>query len=747
MNGYGEEKKESFTMKNVKINIFFFFYIMVSLFCFADEERDFGFFCREIYTFHSSTDQLTIIDMNNDGCDDILFVDNSVSRIELLLRKKDAPASKVQKTIDESFENRGFVIDQIVKQMVCTDLDGDKRNDIISIGKPFGLFISYQEKDGTFGTPVIPYLGRNIDFIGLEVVDANHDTKQDIIVARKNNIEILWNEEKEAFKKRKVVPFFRGSCTYVTTGEFTGDMYPDLLLAFSGTELPVKVRPGTKDGTFGWEIPLDPGSCYYIDKVNSDTQHHHDIGILLKNNMVFRLYYLKEEVVTHFFDQEEMVPKNLPFHGRISHETSWVLTDINTDSYPDMCVSMPEYSQLHIYYGNDQGFKEEPLIVDSLSEVEKLLIDGNGNIIAFSREEDKLACHLKRKIIEFPRVLEIPSTQEAVAAYKGIIYSLAKKQRGSDYTLFTLSWGIDGSMKTNKRYTVTLSATPYDMLLYTVDALTTGIIFFMPYNSPEIFHLKGDVLQHIISTELKNLPKKTAPSQILPLYDHTGCKLIICEDRIAREYTWNGSSYTITRQFNPSSDTAHLVSVCKYPGKNKRPGYLFFERSAHILYWFSENNINEKPLVFHIKSDINNLYGFTSFSGPGIQGLLLIDRNGMHLLTDKTKNRVLSLKAEYSSQADKPFLWNFSSILVGKKAKKMIALFDKNNRSLEIVEKTKNRLEKRLAFEVFQVSQMLESSAVSSFEPHDIASGDINGDRIMDLAVLVHDKLIIYFGE
>jgi hypothetical protein len=735
-------------MAYARLIVLLFLLITASLLFPADDGgRDFGFICREIYTTHAGTDQLAIIDMNNDGCDDILFVDNTISKIELLVRKKDIHVSETQKTIDESFENRGFVVDQIVKQMVFSDLDGDKRHDIISIGKPFGLFISYQEKDGTFRPPLKPYLGRDIDFIGCEVVDLNTDSKPDIILARKNNIEILWNDEKDAFKKRQEIPFFNGVCTYMTTGEFTGDVYPDLLLVFSGTELPVKVRPGTKDGTFGWEIPLDPGSCYFIDKVNSDTPHHHDIGVLLKNNMVFRLYELKEEPYTNFFDADEMVPENLPFYGRISNESSWVLTDMNTDSIPDLCVSMPEYSQLHIYYGHGLGFEAEPLIVDSLSKVEKIVCDGEGNIITFSREEDKIARHRKSKIIEFPQILEVPSSPEALASYQGMIYTLSKKLRGSDYTLSALTWRTDGSIQANVNHTVSLSSAPYDMKLYKVDASTTGIIFFMPYHSPQIFHLKGEVLHPVVSPELKNLPKKTTPSQILPVDDPGVCKLIICEERIAREYGWNGSSYAITRQFNPSNDAAHLISVCRYPGKNEQTGYLFFERSANTLYWFSDNKIKEKPAVIHVKADITELYGFTSFYTPVVKGLLLMDRHGMHLLTHRANNRTLSLKAEYSSSADKPFLWNFSSILVGKKGKKMIALFDKNSRSLEIVEKTKNRLEKRLAFEVFQASPIMESSSISSFEPHDIASGDINGDRIMDLVVLVHDKLIIYYGE
>jgi hypothetical protein len=37
--------------------------------------------------------------------------------------------------------------------------------------------------------------------------------------------------------------------------------------------------------------------------------------------------------------------------------------------------------------------------------------------------------------------------------------------------------------------------------------------------------------------------------------------------------------------------------------------------------------------------------------------------------------------------------------------------------------------------------------AETIYEPHDLAAGDFNGDKMGDMAVLVHDKLIIYLGE
>ena len=55
------------------------------------------------------------------------------------------------------------------------------------------------------------------------------------------------------------------------------------------------------------------------------------------------------------------------------------------------------------------------------------------------------------------------------------------------------------------------------------------------------------------------------------------------------------------------------------------------------------------------------------------------------------------------------------------------------------------KLVEELIFEVFQDPGFHEP--LESYEPHSIETGDFNGDNIQDMAILVHDKLIIYIGE
>ena len=75
----------------------------------------------------------------------------------------------------------------------------------------------------------------------------------------------------------------------------------------------------------------------------------------------------------------------------------------------------------------------------------------------------------------------------------------------------------------------------------------------------------------------------------------------------------------------------------------------------------------------------------------------------------------------------------------------MIAMTDTRNRSLEIIERTPQGLMGRLTFTVFEDPGF--ASRHGGTEPREVASGDFNGDGVGDLALLVHDKLLIYLGE
>ena len=98
------------------------------------EDRAFGFGAREIYEFKDNTSRLNFHDVNGDGRADVLFLNNRMSRIEVLIRKAldDSGTLNGLPTLKDAFDSKGFLLDQKTAHMEVLDLNGDQRPDILT---------------------------------------------------------------------------------------------------------------------------------------------------------------------------------------------------------------------------------------------------------------------------------------------------------------------------------------------------------------------------------------------------------------------------------------------------------------------------------------------------------------------------------------------------------------------------------------------------------------------------------------
>jgi hypothetical protein len=144
---------------------------------------------------------------------------------------------------------------------------------------------------------------------------------------------------------------------------------------------------------------------------------------------------------------------------------------------------------------------------------------------------------------------------------------------------------------------------------------------------------------------------------------------------------------------------------------------------------------------------VKALTGLAMLRIKNSSGILMVGESEIQWLQDGAPALGLEMLAEYVSGMEKPSLWNIFPVMLGSPGRHMAALLDANNRTVELVSFKEGKLIEELVFEIFQDPGFNEQAAESIYEPHDLACGDFNGDNIRDLAVLVHDKLIIYLGE
>lgn len=717
-------------------------------------ERDFGFQPLEIYEFRHGTSDLFVCDFNNDGLDDIIFINNQASRVEVLLRKpeKDNGLSGELPQIEDRFENIGIVVDQEVMAFCVADFDGDSKPGLLTIGKQLGLLLRKQGDSGHLTAPEKIYLTDLSSITGLNTADLNNNKLMDIIVPRRNSIEILWNDKTSPFTTRSELKLSAGEYSRTDIADINADGNADILIYMNANTFPLRAYMGDGSGNFGAENMIAHPPARLVKKISFPDTNGALTGSILPNGDIFRLSEISSRQVDSFLEQDEILPLRIPLHG-ISrrHPVTWAVTDINADNFPDLCVAAPELSQIHFFQTAPDSISTTPLKIDSLSGVTLVTTDCNGNIIAYSPSEKAAAIHSLAELENFPAILPSPDETHMIFAHPGkeSYFCLTRKERQNPFKLETRNLS-DDSPPVQLDGELDLSDPPDYVKAFTIDSDNTGLIFFFPYRPPEMFIATSDTVTETPATSFRALTHTLPPAAFDFNHNDKSVEISVAQGKVIRSYRLNNGEWTPFRQYNPENENAKITS-CAHIHQNKdkkrnRDLFAYDNESGHLIFNSHEGKLSRK---IHIPFKPDDFQGLVALGNPSEDTLILglIARENLYILRDNAPQLESTAVAEYSSPSEKPSLRNFETVFVGADMRPLVCLTDTRNRSLELVAYENESLKEQLIFEVFNDSAFSAKTSGESYEPKAVASGDLNGDGIGDIVVLVHDKLIVYLGE
>jgi hypothetical protein len=216
-------KQRIHTMKNKRAGLTVVFAVVISFLLFGavagggesgddgDLSQYFGFGAMEILKLHRGISKPVVVDLNRDGVNDMVVVNNRKSRIELLLGKKDfvgggdISLEPEEEDINDifgkernwRFKRVSYPLDVAASSFVVADLNDDGFLDLAFYSKE-GLYVVFQEKGGDSAEVVSWRPGRKIDIReglsarrALAAGDLNGDGKTDLALLANDGVFLL----------------------------------------------------------------------------------------------------------------------------------------------------------------------------------------------------------------------------------------------------------------------------------------------------------------------------------------------------------------------------------------------------------------------------------------------------------------------------------------------------------------------------------------------------------------------------
>ena len=201
-------------------------------------------------------------------------------------------------------------------------------------------------------------------------------------------------------------------------------------------------------------------------------------------------------------------------------------------------------------------------------------------------------------------------------------------------------------------------------------------------------------------------------------------------------------------QYNPDEGDAQLGGLVVLSGGGGNPQIVVYERNRGRLLVMNRNAGGTY--------EVTESMPIGTFESPIMRPIKLgVDQKPGLLVADNSKLAVLQpdaapfgLVEAHSYASDLKDVW-LADCVVGdfnRDTQRDLVVVDMRRAFLELLTEQQDGLQPVLQFQVFQGKRFSDEPDRGG-EPRQVLAADITGDGIDDLALIVHDRLIVYPGQ
>lgn len=728
----------------------------------------FGFGPFQIYKLKPGISDLRLADLDADGRTDILLWNGHRSRFELFLQPapgtepEDGPALERNEIPNRgNLRNQTVPVTYNVAAAEVADLTGDGRADIVFFGEPRELVILPGQADGDFGPASgIRAPDGNPRTGCLAVGDFNSDGRSDVALLGKEMLLLYLQKATGGLSSpQRLVHGIKNPMLMLRT-DLNGDGRDDLIVGADDERYGAYGCLQEASGALAAFRPIR------IPRVRSltmappaDRRGGEDLYAIEYTTNRLKHYRWQTPRDTGVAADWPQRLHSYPVMSK-SKQRPLAVGDVNGDGLVDCVTLDPDAAQMVLFKGEGGGLGAGVAFpgLTKATDVHIADIDADGRqeVLTASPEERTLGVsRYEDGRLTFPAPLPARGEPFVVAALgtepggapprlayvtrdDGVFFLIVRRDQQDDWSL-----EIDD-----------IDDDPSGLRLADVNQDgRCDLLLFVRYSSPITLLQKDDgTFEVFTGTDRRAGLLKEATLQGFALADVNGDEhpeVLLAQDNLARALLVQGGRWTVVDQYNPESADSKISGITVLPNPSGGPTLVMYERKADELLVFGRRGDGTYTVEQSMPVGDYDLTAMTTLpiGAAGRPAVLLADPSKLAVITPDEAAATLVEQHSYETETKDALLADAVVGDLNHDGVRDVALIDVGKASIEIVTTTPTGgYVKATRFQVFQGKRFADAPETYG-EPREVLAGDVTGDGIDDIVLLVHDRLIVYPGQ
>lgn len=741
----------------------------------------FGFTGPEIYPIDNQISQLRVADLDGDGLNDLIVVNNARSKINLLYNqtgktnRTEKPAIKREMNElppDARFRIESIASEKRIASLVVADLNGDGRPDIAYYGEPKELVVLYNQGTNGWSAPKRwPIEDGQLSPNSLGTGDLNGDGRTDLVLLAENYVYFFAQNKEHTLNEPEKIPF-SGAVKSVQVVDIDGDGRSDLLLVNWEDRNPFRFRLQKEGGELGPEnyFAFPPIRSYTADTLeeNGKTQ----IITIAQNSgraQISDFIRKPAEPLSGSFLQGQF--QVLPLNKTDKARRGLLWADVNGDGLQDLLVAEPESGQLSIYLQQKDGSLASAKTFPTLAGISDLAVadwkgDGKPQIFMLSADERQVGVTAldEKQRLPFPTLIPMDGKPLVLAVGKlqadgKPVLAVIVDQDGKR-SLVTRT--ADGKTKTQK-LNESFKSNPTMLAFH--DANQDGLadlVVLIPYEKVKILLQVagkdfdevdvappgGAIEQPWLSSA--DIDGDGKPELLLTQKNFVRAVVLKSDTSLQNVTNKGGWTFSVKEQINGTASNSRLVGAAAVPkGTNAVPSLFLLDAERKSLTLCERDKAGVWQVVRNLPLPVSDFTALQpiALGGTNMNSVAFLGMNAVGYMPLEGQVWDLASLDGYETPIKDGHL---NDVVVGDlnndKRKDLVFLETAKNYLDLVIFDAHHKLVPANRWQVFE-ERTFRSRRSDLPEPREAVVADLTGHGKNDLAVMVHDRILVYPQE